>query len=240
MKLCRNIQECLRNSDIVVSGIPFSKDGIIINSPYSDEKIEIEQLREELKYKKFYAGGIPTYFYEDKDIENIDLLKIEELAILNAIPTAEGTIKIAIEETENTIHESNIMIIGFGRIGKILCKNFKDLGANIYCTARKEKDLAWIREARYTPIHYNEINKNIYKMDLIINTVPTLVIKEETISKMKKDSLIIDVASNPGGVDKESAKRYKIRVITALGLPGKIAPRTAAKYIKNIIEKDQK
>ena len=67
MKLCRNIQECLRNSDIVVSGIPFSKDGIIINSPYSDEKIEIEQLREELKYKRFYAGGIPTYFYEDKD-----------------------------------------------------------------------------------------------------------------------------------------------------------------------------
>ena len=89
MKLCRNIQECLRNSDIVVSGIPFSKDGIIINSPYSDEKIEIEQLRVELKYKKFYAGGIPTYFYEDKDIENIDLLKIEELAILNAIPTAD-------------------------------------------------------------------------------------------------------------------------------------------------------
>ena len=87
------------------------------------------------------------------------MLKIEELTILNAIPTAEGTIKIAIEETENTIHESNIMIIGFGRIGKILCKNFKDLGGNVYCTARKEKDLAWIREARYTPVHYNEINK---------------------------------------------------------------------------------
>ena len=220
--------------------MPLSKDHSTVNSPYSNKTITLEQLNQELKNKTFIAGGIPSWFYDDNSIKNIDLLQSEELTILNAIPTVEGTIKIAIEETEDTIHESNVMIFGFGRIGKILCKRFEGLGANIYCVARKEADFAWIRESRYVPISYDEVSKYANKMNLIINTVPTFVINEEIIKKLNKDCLIIDVASNPGGVDKEITKRYKIRVITALGLPGKIAPRSAAKYIKTIIEKIKK
>lgn len=238
--ICDDIKECCGKSNIIISGIPLSKNNITINSPYSDESIRLDEVYQELENKTFIAGAIPIWFYENKNIENIDLLQSEELTILNAIPTVEGTIKIAIEETESTIHESNVLIFGFGRIGKILCRKFNDLGANIYCVARKEADLAWIRESRYVPVTYEEVESYANKIDLIINTVPTLVIKEKVVKELKKDCLIIDIASNPGGVDKNIAKMYKIKVITALGIPGKIAPKTAAKHIKNVIDKKMK
>lgn len=237
IRVCKDLEECINNANIVISSIPLSKDNITVNSPYSNELIRLDKLYQNLKGKTFFAGNIPEYFYEDEKITNIDLLKLEELTILNAIPTVEGTIKIAIEEMEDTIHESNVLIYGFGRIGKILCKRFFDLGANIYCVARKESDLAWIREARYTPLKYEEVSKYAEQINLIINTVPSIVIGENIVEKLKKDCLIIDVASNPGGIDKEIAKIYNIKVITALGIPGKIAPRTAARYIKTVIEK---
>ena len=238
--ISKDIDECFQNSDIIISGMPFSKDNVTVNSPYSNKKITLEDIYINLENKTFIAGGIPKWFYESKNINNIDLLRCEELAILNAIPTVEGTIKIAIEETENTIHESNVLIFGYGRIGKILCKRFDGLGANVFCVARKDSDLAWIREARYIPIRYEELINYAEKADLIVNTVPSLVIEEKFIKKLKQGCIIIDVASNPGGVDKEASKRYKIKVITALGIPGKVAPKTAAKYIKIIIEKKLK
>ncbi len=236
IQYCRNLMECLNSSNIIISGMPVSRDGVTINAQYSENEIKLEDVYTNIDYKTFIAGGIPVQFYENKTIKNIDLLQLEELTILNAIPTVEGTIKIAIEETEITIHESNIMILGYGRIGKILCKDFKNLGAKVYCVARKESDFAWIREEGCVPIGYNEIQKIGKVIDIIINTVPSLVVEEKVVKNLKKSCVIIDIASNPGGVDKNIAKRYKIKVISALGIPGKIAPLTAAKYIKERIE----
>ncbi len=164
----------------------------------------------------------------------VDLLDCEELTILNAIPTVEGTIKIVLEEREETIYESNVLICGFGRIGKILCNRFKSLGADVYCVARREADLAWIREGKYVSLKYDEICEYASEFDVVINTVPSLVITEKELATFNKDVLIVDVASNPGGIDKEYALSKNIKVITALGIPGKEFPKTAAKYIQEV------
>lgn len=235
IELCQSLKEAVRNSDIVISGMPFSKDGENVNAPFSSSQIKIKDLKNELNNKTFIAGGIPKDFY-DEEIRNVDLLQIDELTILNAIPTVEGAIKIAIEAREETIHESNVLICGFGRIGKILCNRFKVLGANVYCAARKDTDLAWIREKRYFPLRYVELCDYAPKFNIVINTVPTIIIKEKELDCLNKDVLIIDVASAPGGIDKEYAEKKKIKVITALGIPGKEMPKTAASYIKKIID----
>lgn len=235
IELCQSLKEAVINSDIVISGMPFSKNGENVNAPFSSSQIKIKDLKNELNNKTFIAGGIPKDFYDEK-IKNVDLLQIDELTILNAIPTVEGAIKIAIEEREETIHESNVLICGFGRIGKILCNRFKALGANVYCAARKDTDLAWIREKRYFPLRYVELCDYAPKFNIVINTVPTIIIKEKELDCLNKDVLIIDVASAPGGIDKEYAEKKKIKVITALGIPGKEMPKTAASYIKKIID----
>lgn len=245
--LCNSIEETMKNSNYIVSGMPFTKDNITVNAPFANEEIKLEELKNKLfkenSSKKIFAGGIPKDYYiekETKKLENInlvDLLKIEELTILNAIPTVEGTIKIAIEEREDTIHESNVLICGFGRIGKILCDRFGKLGANVHCVARKESDLAWIREKRYTPLLYSELPRFSNRFDIIINTVPHIVLTEEQLKLFNKNVLIIDVASNPGGIDKEGAQKLGLKVITALGIPGKEMPKTAGRYIKETIDK---
>ena len=52
---------------------------------------------------------------------------------------------------------------------------------------------------------------------------------------MKKDVLMIDVASNPGGINRDDAKQLDLKLIWALALPGKIAPISSAKFIKETI-----
>lgn len=197
IKVCKDLKECIEASKTIISAMPLSKNNITVNCEYSDEQIGLFKLYEKLSNKNFFAGKIPDFFYEDKTINNIDLLKIEELTILNAIPTAEGTIKIALEEMEETIHESNVLIYGFGRIGKILCRRFLDLGANVYCVARKEADFAWIREMRCLPLKYNEVENFVTKTNLLINTVPSLVVNKNVLKKLKRECVIIDLASLP-------------------------------------------
>lgn len=239
--ICKNIEEIFINSKYIISSIPLSKNGKYINTSFTDEKILIEELKGRLvknqqNYDYFISGNIPTEFY-DENIKCVDLLKSEAFNILNAIPTVEGSIKIVLEEREETIHESTVLICGFGKIGKILCDRFKKLGATVFCAARKESDLTWIREAGYVPIKYDEIKGYGGIFDILINTVPSLVIDKDKLEFFDKDILLIDLASNPGGIDKEAVKEKNLKLIVALGIPGKDMPKTAGRYIKEEIEK---
>lgn len=246
IKKSKSLKEAVQDADIVIGPIPLSSNNIQINTPFSDKIITLEELAKELNGKKFIAGSIKEEFYEyvkDKQVEIIDILKREELVVLNTIATAEGAIQIAMEETLKTIHSSNVLVLGFGRVGKILANKLKQIGANVYCTARKNVDLAWIKAYGYNEIKMNELNKNLNKFDIIINTIPTIIIKKEELNKIKKECLLIDLASNPGGIDRLEAKKQGVKVIWALSLPGKVAPVTSAKYIKdtlyNIIEENK-
>ena len=72
-------------------------------------------------------------------------------------------------------------------------------------------------------------------MDIIFNTIPSLILNDEILTKVKKDALIIDLASKPGGIDFDAAKSYGLKVIWALSLPGKIAPVSSGAIIKDTI-----
>lgn len=234
---CNDFEETIKNSDIIVSSIPLSKDGLLVNTPYSDKKITLEELNNKLNSKVFVAGKIPENIKSNTKIECVDILNIEEYAILNAIATAEGAIQIAMEEYPKTINGSNILVMGFGRIGKILAKMLQGLGANVYCEARKDEDLAYIRGYGYYPIHLKNLDENLHKFDIIINNIPVLILDKTRLDLLKKGVLLIDLASKPGGIDFEYAKSKNIKTIWALALPGKCAPVSAAEYIKEIIDK---
>ena len=206
---------------------------------FSDKKLSVEDLILSINDGKiFIAGNLYENVYrliENKNIKVIDILKREELAVLNAISTAEGTIEIAIKETISTIHGSKILVMGFGRVGKILSKMLKGIGSDVYCEARKYADLAWIKAYGYHPVYLRDLDQNLGKFDIIINTIPHLILNERRLDLVKKDCLIIDIASSPGGVDRNAAKSKNIKVIWALSLPGKVAPATSAEYIKETI-----
>lgn len=235
---CESIKRAIQEVEIVIGPIPFSSNGKTINMPFSDKEISIREMMHVINAKVLIAGGITPEVYEmanDEYIEIIDIMKREELAVLNTIATAEGTIQVAIENTNKIIHGSEILILGFGRIGKVLARKLAGLSAKVTCAARKDEDLAWIQAYGHKATNINSIGENLKLYDIIINTVPHIILNEERLKYIKKDCLLIDLASNPGGIDKKSVKDNKLKFVWALSLPGKVAPITTAEFIKDTI-----
>ena len=223
---------------VVIGPIPFSSDGININMPFSEGKLSIREFMHNLNAKILIAGTIAPDVYElanDEYIEIVDIMKREELAVLNTIATAEGAIEIAIANTKKILHGSNVLVLGFGRIGKVLARKLAGLSTKVTCAARKEEDLAWIKAYGHKATNINLIGKNLSEFDVIINTVPQMILTAEKMEYVKQECLLIDLASNPGGIDKKAAKEKGLQLVWALALPGKVAPTTTAEFIKDTI-----
>ena len=185
---CKSIEEVSEKSDIIVSSIPFTSDGVNVNTPFSKNKISIEEVAKYIKGKTFIAGRIEEELYQKfSETKVIDLLKREELTVLNTIATAEGTIQIAMEESTKTLHGSKILVMGFGRVSKILSNMLKGIGAEVYCETRTTVNCAWIKAYGYNPILLDELDEELNKFDVIINTIPHIILNKERLKKVKKD-----------------------------------------------------
>ena len=235
---CNSIKKAIQNVEIVIGPIPFSSNGVTLNTPFSEKEITVREMMHAINAKVLIAGGISPEVYgmaNDEYIEIIDIMKREELAVLNTIATAEGTIQIAIENTNKILHGSEVLILGFGRIGKVLARKLAGLAVKVTCAARKDEDLAWIQAYGHKATNINTIGENLRQYDIIINTVPHMILNQERLQYLKDDCLLIDLASNPGGIDKKAVKDRKFKFVWALSLPGKVAPTTSAEFIKDTI-----
>lgn len=237
---CKTISELVNSSEIIIGPVPMTNDAQNLSAPFSEEKISIEELTTEManKNKTFLAGQLSEKIVsnlQEKNVKYIDLLKREELVVLNTIATAEGAIQITMENTQKTIHGSNVLIMGFGRVGKVLAKMLDGIGAKVSCEARKNSDIAWIKAYGYTPLHLSELESELGNYDIIINTIPFQILDENRLKYIKKECTIIDLSSNPGGVDRRAARSLGLKLIWALSLPGKVAPMTSAEFIKETL-----
>jgi len=239
LKTIKDLKIAIEESDIVLGPLPCSTDDRLLNTPLYNGEIRIDEVFSMMKKNQIFIAGKITKniisIANEYDVLTKDLLDREELAVLNAIPTAEGGIQVAMEEMDITIHDANALVLGFGRIGKLLAKSLFGMGANVNVEGRKHEDLAWIKGYGYNPINLYELKNNLSNIDLIFNTIPSMVLTEDILSMLKKDCLVVDLASKPGGVDFEKAEELKIKTVWALGLPGKVAPITAAKIMKDTI-----
>ncbi len=234
-----NLNSLIAQGDVIIGPMPCCLDNLELNMPYSKEKIKVQDVFKSMTNKQIFLAGLITpdidSIAKQFNINCIDLLKREEMAVLNAIPTAEGAIQIAIQEMPITLHGCNAMVLGFGRIGKVLTKMLNGLGCSVFAEARKYSDIAWIRSYGYTPILLSKLSDYVGGMDVIFNTIPSLVLDSILLRKIEHDCLIIDLASRPGGVNFERANELGIKTVWALSLPGIVAPITAAKYLKDTI-----
>lgn len=225
------------SADVIIGPTPFSKDDVKVNG----EVLRCEELIKSIENssKVLYAGAISNNIknkLKKASIKFFDVLNEDGVSISNAIPTAEGAISVAMNMTNFTIHKSNVLVMGYGNIGKVLSKMLCGIGANVYCEARNKKDIAFIEAMGYNSIKLQEIDSYLGKMNIIFNTIPSLVLNRERLILLKKDCAIIDLASSPGGVDFTAAKELDLNTTWALALPTKVAPKTAAFYLKNVID----
>jgi dipicolinate synthase subunit A len=222
---------------------PFSKDGVILNTPLSEKMIFIEDfLRFISPRQKLFAGGFNRAARElcnQFQTSAVDLLTIKDLTILNAIATAEGAVKIAVEASPITLHSSSALILGFGKIGKSLAKLLTAFGAEVTATSRRSETDSEIAQFAVNGLRIDEsiegLKNAVGGFDFIFNTVPHVIIDAELCKRINENALYIELASYPFGINKSAAAKFGVNVIDAPSLPGKTAPKTAAGYIVRTI-----
>ncbi|MGN0612946.1 MAG: dipicolinate synthase subunit DpsA [Porcipelethomonas sp.] len=233
--LISDIRQMPEKADYIILPIPASDDGVCVNSPFCEDRIKLSDIPSYMKEDGIiFAGKADASvlkIFSDCKAETVDYFNREEFNILNAVPTAEGAIMTAIQKRNTVLYKSRVLITGYGRISRTLIKILSAFGADITAAARKYSDLAWAQISGCHTVLMPELASAAGKADLIINTVPALVIDKEVLSNVRPDTLIIDLASKPGGVDFEAADKYGIRTIHALAIPGKNAPVTAGEII---------
>lgn len=232
-----DVTSAISYSDIIILPLPSIRSDGSVNAPFSQGNIyftddEINIMNKKPVFASFREKLIKAYPRLNGAV--FDYASREDFAILNAVPTAEGAIECAMCAYEGTIAGSNSLVAGYGRIGKVLASKLKSLGSNVTVSARKFEDLAYINALGYKALNTSELKK-ISGFDLVFNTIPALIFDEALLKNTDRNTLIIDLASAPGGVDFEAARSLKIDAQRALSLPGKCAPKTAAEIIKQTV-----
>lgn len=213
-----------------------------VETTFSIEKIVLkaEHIKATPKQLTVYSGISNQYLIkivQEADRQLVELFKRDDVAIYNSIPTMEGTLMMVIQNTDVTIHNSNIVVLGYGRVGMTVARAFHALGANVKVAALESSHLARIYELGFKPIELSQLANEVHDTDVCINTIPAQVLTANILSKMPTRSLIIDLASKPGGTDFRYAEKRGIKAMLAPGLPGIVAPKTAGKIIANVLSK---
>ena len=232
------LKAAIDSADIILLGLPASSDGVWIDTD-DDIRVSVRDVAALCSRKKLIMGGRLSEkvkaLFDVYSLRWIDYSLCPEFEILNAVPTAEGAIQIAMEEFPFTLHNSRVIGTGYGRVGKALASRLKALGAKTTVAARSAAQRAEAEGAGLDTIMLEKLCDKAHTCQILFNTVPACVCTKSVLGRLPSSSGIIDLASKPGGVDLDAAKTFGVNVIWALGLPGKVAPVSAGEIIKETV-----
>ena len=220
--------------DCAVLPVPPLDDRGNIYTPCGSEVLTLRAVKELLTEDAvIFAGKVSEKLKAAfPNHEIADYMLSEELNIKNAIPTAEGAVQLALEELPVTLNGLKVLIVGMGRIGTALVRILQGFGADISAAVHNPRGAAKARLCGVKAVPIKRLNGNY---DLVFNTAPRLVFDRKTLEKFGNSTLFIDLASKPGGIDFEAALNLGLKVIWALGLPGKTAPVTSGEMIAEAV-----
>lgn len=229
------ISEALEGTDCVILPTPAFM-GDFVHAPFGSMQIPMEALLRFIpKDVPVYGGAIPEHILQAFSAQRIlltDLLSIESLAIQNANITAECALQLILQEIPYILAKQPVLILGAGRIGKLLGLKLQSLGAHVTVTSRTEADKAWCTALGFTAADAASISPVLHNFHLVINTIPARVLTEAQLQQFPADALLFELASKPGGFH---PSLESLTVISCGGLPGKYAPQSAADAIAETI-----
>lgn len=232
--------EELSRADVVVLPLPCcTKDGRL-KTPFSDRSYLLAEIVGAMREGTMLIGGkIPEETVDAARLRAVsvcDYAEREDFAVRNAALTAEAAVALAMEIADESLSGMKVLVLGHGRIGRLLASMLKALDADVTVAARRFSDLAWIRSEGMRPIEFSRIDQELGGFRLVFNTVPALILEREKLMLMRKDAAVIDLASEPGGTDFAAAAELHIHAEKALGLPGKFAPKTAGEILADTVQ----
>lgn len=234
------LRQVFSEADAFVGGLPFSRDGKTVFAPFFDTPLPIDTLLPCLRAGMPMLLGKPGKALSKKLTESgaivHDYFAREEVSLLNAVPTAEGAIEIALSHLPVTLWETECLVAGFGRIGQYLARLLSFMGARVTVSARKASDFAKCRMLGYRTLHTAALAEAPRPFRVVFNTIPHCVFSRAVLSSLRPDCLLVDLASAPGGFDTGAAAEMGRTLLPALSLPGKVAPETAGEFLADAVQ----
>lgn len=240
-----SLREALTGAGTVVCGIPLEKNGFL----YCEDRhrIPIRELQRCLRKRQKLFGGILSEDFrrhcEERSIECHDFMEDEPLTLFNAVCTAEGAILEALAHKECLLHQSRCLVLGYGRCGSLIAQRLLGLCAEVFVTADDPAQLALALTRGCKAFPLRDLPGVVSRFDYLFNTIPACYLGESCLPKVRRDSLIIDIASGQKGVDYEMAKDLSLQALFCPGLPGKYAARSCAerlvKYVLENLDRNQ-
>lgn len=232
------IQGCVYGADCVVLPVPAEKGGLL-NSPLSDEQFSLEEIIASLWPGQLVLGGKLSREFcalaRREDLYTADIMNLANFTVGNAALTAEGALEKLMAAGKSSLWKSNVLITGWGRIAVILSQRLLAVGAKVAVVARSSEDRAMAEALGCKAFAFTELEGRIGNFEYIVNTVPDRVIKDSAVCCVQSGTILMELASPPGGFDRNLAENIGLKVLHAPGLPGKCAPYSAAKLLKQAV-----
>jgi len=211
-------------------------DYILLPLPLDESRTPLAELLRAAKPGALALGGKLSaqarQIAAEAGVELVDYFAREELILCNAIPTAEGCIGILMAERTRTLWNSAILLAGFGPVGQALGVR---LGAQVTVAARRPAQRALAESFSLRAVDLARLEQAAPAFDTVVNTIPAPVLTEAVLAALRPGSLIVDLASKPGGTDFAAARRLGHRAIHALSLPAACAPETAGEALARTV-----
>lgn len=235
----RTLEDIFSKSKVIILPVPSTKDGEYIFSFEGEKSFTISNIISNLQNHHIIFGGCLTKEMikecEKKGTRYYDFMSSKDVAWLNGIATAEGAIAKAVVHSEVNIHQSKVLVLGYGKCGKILAGKLKAMDAYVTIGA-KARDMGEAVSFGHKAVDILDIKDIIADFEFIFNTIPAVILNKELLSSISPETTIIDIASSPGGLDYEFAKERNMNAHLYLGIPGKVSPKTSGRILGEEIQ----
>ncbi|NLV50533.1 MAG: dipicolinate synthase subunit DpsA [Clostridiales bacterium] len=237
--MAKTLREAAAGADCAVLPLPLSAKEGVLNAPFSQKEFTLEEIFAGLEVVPLVcAGRVGAADWElaaRLNVRLIDYYEREELLVTNAELTAEAAVMLLLQETPGALCGERVLVIGFGRIGKLISLRLRAMGARVTSSARKPEDFAWMRALGLEVLDTRQLKGRLGGFGVIVNTAPAQILTEELLASLDPECLVLDLASKPGGVDFAAAAMLGVRAIWALSLPGETAPEAAGAAIRDAV-----
>ncbi len=245
-----SLKEAVEGAQFIVCPIPFSKDNKHIYRTNSEENIPYVEFFKCMTPEQVILSGPykkdALQYAKENHIQLFDIVAVDEFAILNSVPTAEGVLSMMIQNSSITLAGSKCLVLGYGRCGSTLARLASKLNMDVYVASANEEELmiatinrcktAKIQDGQLKSIDYvnqdtleEEVILQLEAFNYVINTIPVALL-DINIKKQLEDYIFIDIAN----VYEDNDNKF----INARGVPGKYSPKTAGEIIYGVILKE--
>lgn len=224
------------SAEVIVLPLPLCKGDGVLNC--QETPVPTAELFRLLTPRQMVLAGqvLPAQQKEaeERGVTLVDYFRREEVTVSNAAITAEAAIQVALDHLDRTLLGMDCLVLGFGRIGKLLSYRLHGLGARVSAAARKPESRAWVRAFGWRALDPGDLDGNLSSFGAVFNTVPALLLDGELLAQLPAGCVCVDLASQPG-IDVRAAQALGLDAVWARSLPGRMAPRAAAAVLRDAV-----